>query len=56
MSTPRYFSIEELIGFIEEPNRTACMKILTENRKLFETVMGSTHNHQTWDGGILDHH
>lgn len=36
--TPKYFTIEELINFIEEPNRTACMKILTENRKLFETI------------------
>jgi hypothetical protein len=55
MQTPKYFSIEELINFIDEPNRTACMRILTENRALFETVRGSTHNHQTWDGGIGDH-
>lgn len=55
MSTPKYFSIEEMIGFIDEPNRSACMRILTENRHLFESVRGSTHNHQTWDGGILDH-
>lgn len=53
--TPKYFTVEELIGFIDEPNRTACMKILTENRELFETVRGSTHNHQTWDGGFVDH-
>lgn len=55
MSTPKYFTIEELIGFIDEPNRSACMRILTENRELFETVRGSTHNHQTWDGGFIDH-
>lgn len=53
--TPKYFSIEELISLIDEPNRTGCFKILNENRQLFETVRGSTHNHQTWDGGILDH-
>lgn len=56
MSTPKYFSIEQLIGFIDEPNRSASMRILNENRKLFETVRGSTHNHQTWDGGFIDHH
>lgn len=55
MSTPKYFTIEELIGFIEEPNRIACMKILTENRKLFETIPGSTHNHQTFVGGYFSH-
>lgn len=55
MQTPKYFSIEELINFIDEPNRSACMKILTENRALFETVRGSTHNHQTWPGGFIDH-
>ena len=55
MSTPKYFTIEDLIGFIDEPNRSACMRILTENRELFETVRGSTHNHQTLDGGFIDH-
>lgn len=55
MTTPKYFSIEDLINLIDEPNRTGCFKILNENRQLFETVRGSTHNHQTWDGGILDH-
>lgn len=55
MSTPKYFSIEKLIGFIDEPNRSACMRILTENRKLFETIPGSTHNHQTFVGGYFSH-
>lgn len=55
MSTPKYFTIEELIGFIDEPNLSACMRILTENRKLFETIPGSTHNHQTFIGGYFSH-
>lgn len=55
MTTPKYFKIEEIIGFIEQPNRTACMRILEDNRELFEKVRGSTHNHQTWDGGFIDH-
>lgn len=50
-----YLSIEHLLLLIDEPNRTACQRILTENRALFERTRGSTHNHQTWDGGYIDH-
>ena len=53
--TPKYFTIEELINFIDEPNRSSCLKILIENRILFETIPGSTHNHQAWPGGYIDH-
>jgi hypothetical protein len=52
---PRYFTIEKLIGFIEEPYRSACLSILESNRALFERTRGSTHNHQTWEGGYIDH-
>lgn len=31
------------------------MTILRDNRLLFETARGSTHNHQTWEGGYIDH-
>lgn len=54
--TPEYFTIEELISFIDEPNRTSCLKILQDNRKIFELTRGSTHNHQTWNGGQYNHH
>lgn len=50
-----YRKIEDLIDVISEPNRSICIKILEDNRKLFETARGSTHNHQTWDGGYIDH-
>jgi hypothetical protein len=50
-----YASVEELVGRIDEPNRTACGRILAEHRTLFATVQGSTHNHQAWRGGYLDH-
>lgn len=53
--TPDYLTIEELIGLIDEPNRSICLKILEDHRKLFETARGSTHNHQTWEGGYIDH-
>ena len=53
--TPRYFKIEELIELIDEPNKTACFRILNENRQLFESIQGSTHNHQTFPGGYFSH-
>ena len=44
-----------MLYFIDEPNRSACQKILEENDKLFKTIQGSTHNHQDWPGGYWDH-
>lgn len=52
---PRYFSLLELLNLIDEPNRSRCIKILTDHRELFETVQGSSHNHQAWTGGYMDH-
>lgn len=50
-----YLTIEELLKLIEEPRQTACRRILADHRALFEKTRGSTHNHQTWDGGYIDH-
>ena len=50
-----YAPIDDLILLITEPNCTAVRKILADNRELFEKVQGSTHNHQAWPGGYLDH-
>ncbi len=52
---PIYRRIEQMIKMIDEPNRFACAKILSENRELFQKVQGSTHNHQAWPGGYYDH-
>lgn len=52
---PPYYTIEQMFAMIDEPNRTACFRIFLENRKLFQTVQGSTHNHQAWPGGYQDH-
>ena len=48
-------TVEEMLALVPEPNRTACLRILDDNRDLFMTVPGSTHNHQAWPGGYLDH-
>lgn len=55
MSSVPYFTIEDMIALIDEPNRSACNKLLSENRTLFQTAYGSTHNHQAWPGGYFDH-
>jgi len=51
----KYFSLEEAIELIDEPNRAACYRLLEENRELFEKARGSKSKHQAWEGGYLDH-
>ena len=50
-----YESASDLVRRIDNPNGAACARILAEHRELFATVQGSTHNHQAWRGGYLDH-
>jgi hypothetical protein len=50
-----YQSVDSLVAQIDEPNRSACARILADHRALFTTVPGSSHNHQAWPGGYLDH-
>ena len=51
----KHYTVEQMIEMIDEPNRSACSRILEDNRKLFQIVWGSTNNHQAWPGGYLDH-
>lgn len=50
-----YSPIEHLLSFIDEPHQRACRSILSDHRIRFERVQGSTHNHQAWEGGYIDH-
>ena len=51
-----YLSVPEmLLHFMDKPARAICGKIYWDNVKLFQKTRGSTHNHQTWDGGYIDH-
>ncbi len=50
-----YLSIEKLVSMIAGPNGAASRRMLDDNRALFETVQGSTNNHQAWPGGYIDH-
>ena len=49
-SKEEYHDISSLLSMIDEPNRSACERILEENRKIFESAAGSTNNHQAWPG------
>ncbi len=51
----KYYTLNELIDMIEEPNRTACYNMMKDNKKRFEIARGSSKNHQAWEGGYLDH-
>lgn len=55
MENNNYFTLEQMINMIDEPNRSICLKIFLDNEKLFKTVQGSTNNHQNWPGGYFDH-
>ena len=50
-----YLPVDDLVDLIDVPNRTAVKNILADNRELFSKVQGSTHNHQAWPGGYIDH-
>ncbi|MBP9827685.1 hypothetical protein KBC55_00850 [Patescibacteria group bacterium] len=54
-TVPEYHSIDSMLGMMDEPNRSACQSILKDNLALFQTVQGSTNNHQAWQGGYHDH-
>ncbi len=47
--------LTDLISLIEGDNARRCLKIWRDNPTLFAQAQGSTHNHQAWPGGYLDH-
>lgn len=55
MDTAPYYTLEQLLGMIEEPQRSVCQRILSDNFELFKTAKGSSQNHQAWLGGYWDH-
>lgn len=56
LNYPLYQTIEQMLNHISDPrNRRGCLRLLKQNRKLFQETQGSTHNHQTWLGGYFDH-
>ena len=50
-----YQQLPERLAQSDEPFRSACKKLLDTNASRMEVARGSTHNHQAWPGGYLDH-
>lgn len=50
-----YHELLRAIERIDEPYKSACLRIYVEHGVLFRTVPGSTNNHQAWPGGYWDH-
>lgn len=44
-----------LIHLIDIDNREKCLKLLDDNRDRIIKAQGSSHNHQAWEGGYVDH-
>lgn len=51
----KYYDIMNLIIMIDKPARQICANIQTSNLELFQLARGSTHLHQAWEGGYVDH-
>ncbi len=51
----QYKSFNHLISLIDEPNQTACLKIINDNKDRFEKASGSLAKHQAWIGGYINH-
>ncbi len=55
MMNHSYYNLDQMLAMIDEPNRTACERLVDDNRQLLQTAHGSTNNHQAWPGGWWDH-
>lgn len=55
MNGNKYLTLSELIEQVDEPYRSACINIFNDNKERILSARGSTHNHQAWLGGYLDH-
>ena len=52
---PKYNTLDEVIKDINEINRESCQLLFNDNREIFYESKGSSHNHQNWKGGYVDH-
>jgi hypothetical protein len=53
--TAPYLSLEDLLQQIDSRYRLGLQRLLNENNTAFQSAQGSTHNHQAWAGGYIDH-
>jgi hypothetical protein len=47
--------VKALLERLPEDQRKACLNFLSKNGERMLRAPGSTHNHQAWKGGYLDH-
>jgi hypothetical protein len=55
MPKPDYVTVRHALDRVEEPNRTACVRLLEQYEVALRGAAGASHNHQVWSGGYLDH-
>jgi len=54
-SKHKYYDLHSLMKEMSALNFEELMKLLNDHRKLMATAMGSSKNHQAWEGGYLAH-
>lgn len=52
---PVQYSLDQTIELIDKSQRDIVRQILIDNLDLFLQSLGSSHSHQSWLGGYLDH-
>jgi hypothetical protein len=50
-----YRSLEQLLDLVDPPHRDGCRTLLARHAVEIAAAPGSSHNHQAWPGGYLDH-
>ena len=52
---PEVWMIEEYLNALTDERRQAILDYHSKNLNLMKRAAGSSHNHQAWEGGYLDH-
>lgn len=50
-----YLDLVALLALIPKPNHAKFLQLLNEHKAQIVSGFGSSHNHQAWEGGYLDH-
>jgi hypothetical protein len=50
-----YLDLSALLALVPQPNHSKLWKIINEHWATVAVAHGSSHNHQAWKGGYLDH-
>ena len=50
-----YRSLDQLLDLVDPPQRDGCRALLASHAAAIAAAPGSSHNHQAWPGGYLDH-